>query len=46
MIQIAADRVIKKQHNFWNHVHFHPTDAIEDDWGRNILDQVAADGVA
>lgn len=32
--------------NFWNAVHFHPTDAIEDDWGRAILDRVAADGAA
>ena len=28
-------------HNFWNNIHFHPTDAIEDDWGRLILDQVS-----
>ena len=46
MIRIDCNKIIKKQHNFWNHIHFHPTDAIEDDWGRNILDQVAADGVA
>lgn len=32
--------------NFWNHIHFHPTDAIEDDWGRAILDRVAADRAA
>lgn len=32
--------------NFWNHIHFHPTDAIEDDWGRRILDRVSADGAA
>jgi len=32
--------------NFWNHIHFHPTDAIEDEWGIEILDQVAADKVA
>ena len=30
-------------HNFWNNIHFHPTDAVEDMWGKNILDQVAAD---
>ena len=46
MICVDANHVVKQQHNFWNHIHFHPTDAIEDDWGRNILDQVAADGVA
>lgn len=32
--------------NFWNHIHFHPTDAVEDRWGREILDRVAADKVA
>ena len=32
--------------NFWNHIHFHPTDAIEDEWGQKILNDVAADGVA
>ena len=46
MIRVDTTSVVKQQYNFWNHIHFHPTDAIEDDWGRNILDQVAADGVA
>lgn len=46
MIQVMYNNVLKKQHNFWNHIHFHPTDAIEDDWGREILDNVAKDGVA
>lgn len=32
--------------NFWNNIHFHPTDAVEDMWGRNILDNVAKDGIA
>ncbi|MEM5016813.1 hypothetical protein WKH31_11025 [Metabacillus indicus] len=36
----------KKIHNFWNHIHFHPTDAIEDDWGKRILNKVAEDRVA
>jgi len=45
MIKIVNDPV-KKIHNFWNNIHFHPTDAIEDDWGRRILDQVAADNAA
>ncbi len=45
-IQIFTDKLQKKQPNFWNHIHFHPTDAIEDDWGRRILDEVAKDGVA
>lgn len=42
MIKIS-DTVIKKQNNFWNHCLFHPTDAIEDSWGKRILDQMAAD---
>ena len=46
MIRVNYNHVVKQQHNFWNHIHFHPTDAIEDDWGRNILDNVAKDGVA
>ena len=32
--------------NFFSHIHFHPTDAIEDDWGRAILDRIAEDGAA
>lgn len=32
--------------NFFNHIHFHPTDAIEDDWGQRILDRIARDGAA
>ena len=46
MIKVNCNNILKKQHNFWNHIHFHPTDAIEDDWGREILDNVAKDGVA
>ena len=34
---------VRKQKNFWNHCLFHPTDAVEDDWGKRILDQMAAD---
>ncbi|MBQ8396584.1 MAG: hypothetical protein IJX53_00115 [Clostridia bacterium] len=43
MIRIH-NTVKRTQHNFWNHCHFHPTDAIEDAWGRRILDRLAADG--
>ncbi len=43
MIRIEKD-VIKRQPKFWNHALFHPTDAIEDPWGRRILDRMAADG--
>ncbi len=38
------NKVVKKQKNFWNHCLFHPTDAIEDPWGKRILDQIAEDG--
>lgn len=43
MIRIG-DSTIRKLHNFWNHCHFHPTDAIEDPWGKRILDRFSADG--
>lgn len=46
MIRVNHNDVLKQQHNFWNHIHFHPTDAIEDDWGRRILDEVAKDKAA
>ena len=40
----VKNTVLKKQHNFWNHCLFHPTDAVEDTWGRQILDKMAEDG--
>lgn len=43
MIKIFNE-VTKKQENFWNGCIFHPTDAIEDEWGKRILDQIAYDG--
>jgi len=43
MIKISNE-VVKRQKNFWNNCLFHPTDAVEDDWGRRILDQMAEDG--
>lgn len=43
MISIG-NKTIKKQENFWNHAHFHPTDAIEDAWGKKLLDKYSADG--
>ena len=45
-IQINTQTVVKKQHNFWNAFHFHPTNAIEDEWGQRILNRVAQDGAA
>ena len=43
MIRIE-NKIIKKQPKFWNHALFHPTDAVEDPWGRRILDRMAEDG--
>ena len=37
---------IGRLNNFFSHIHFHPTDAIEDDWGRAILDRIAEDDAA
>ena len=43
MLQIQ-NRIVKRQKNFWNHCVFHPTDAVEDAWGKRILDRMATDG--
>ena len=37
------NEINKQQPNFWNHCIFHPTDAVEDPWGKRILDQIAVD---
>jgi len=42
MIKIS-DKVLKKQKNFWNDALFHPTDAVEDSWGKRIIDRFAED---
>ena len=42
MIKIGND-VIRKQENFWSNCLFHPTDAVEDPWGKRILDRMAED---
>lgn len=42
MIKIG-NKIVKEQHNFWNHCLFHPTDAVEDSWGKRILDRMAED---
>ncbi len=42
MVRIE-NTIIKKQANFWNHCLFHPTDAVEDPWGKRILDKMAQD---
>lgn len=43
MIKIE-NKILKKQPKFWNHALFHPTDAIEDPWGKRILDRISEDG--
>lgn len=45
-MQVKADCIAGEIHNFWNNIHFHPTDAIEDSWGQHILEQVSKDGAA
>lgn len=42
MIKIGSE-IIRNQPNFWNNCIFHPTDAIEDPWGKRILDRMAKD---
>jgi len=42
MITIT-NKVKKQQRNFWNNCLFHPTDAVEDSWGKRILDRMAKD---
>lgn len=43
MINIDTGQVSKKLRKFWTGAVFHPTDAIEDDWGKRILDRIADD---
>ena len=42
---ITVGNITKKTiNNFWNHALFHPTDAVEDPWGKMLLDRFSADG--
>lgn len=43
MIKIFCDKKEKDIKNFWNHIVFHPTNAIEHDWGKQHLDRMAED---
>ena len=45
-VTVNTQKVERKIENFWNNIHFHPTDAIEDDWGKRILDEVAREKAA
>ena len=44
--RVHCDRKEKDLKNFWNHIVFHPTDAVEDTWGQEILDRIARDKAA
>lgn len=37
------NKILREQDKFWCGCVFHPTDAIEDPWGKRILDQMAQD---
>lgn len=43
MIRIE-NKITKTVPHFWDGIVFHPTDAIEDDWGRALLQRMAEDG--
>lgn len=45
-LTIDSNKRTRNLHNFWNNIHFHPTDAIEDEWGQRILNRVQEDHVA
>ena len=46
MIKILTNNVEKQLKNFWGHIVFHPTDAIEDEWGQQYLNKIAEDKAA
>jgi len=39
----VKNEIKKQQKNFWNNCLFHPTDAVEDSWGKRILDRMSED---
>ena len=42
-VRVFCDRKDKDLNNFWSHIVFHPTDAMEDEWGQRILEQIHRD---
>ncbi len=46
MVNIDVQGKTARVSNFWNAVHFHPTDAIEDEWGKNIIENIAENHAA
>ncbi len=45
-IRVYASAPGQPLRNFWSNIHFHPTDAIEDDWGQRYLTEVAENHAA
>lgn len=45
-LSVFSKQLLFELPNFWNNIHFHPTDAIEDEWGQRILNRVAEDNIA
>ena len=43
MLNIYTDKKQKDLVKFWDGIVFHPTDAIEDDWGQRILNRISED---
>ena len=39
LLNVNAAATGERKRNFWNNVHFHPTDAVEDVWGQTILNK-------
>lgn len=44
-IHIDTQGKTRKIEQFWNNIHFHPTDAIEDFWGKKVLEDITKDGI-
>ncbi len=45
-ISLDTEKRCGRLQNFWSAVHFHPTDAIEDEWGQNVIKKIKAGGAA
>lgn len=45
MVNIYLNKPTKQLNKFWDGAVFHPTDAIEDDWGQRILNRFSDDNV-
>lgn len=45
-IRVDLQQKEKIIENFWNGIHFHPTDAVEDEWGQGLIRTMAEDKAA